>query len=97
MLVYPAGMPKRTGESNIVCPTASKRTDHHEKLKLYTKICINLGIEDTVSQKQAEKKLVQYVEQHAEQRADRILSCLLVEVTEYIKNCWRIQVSSLHT
>lgn len=96
MLVCPAGMLKRTGKSNIVCPTASKRTDHHEKLKLYTKICINLGIEKA-SQKQAEKKLVEYVEQHAEQPADAEYSKLLVEVTEYIKNCWRVQVSSLHT
>ena len=76
-------------------PKASGRTDHHEKLKLYTKICVNLGVdEDKVSQKQAEKKLVEYVQRkEAKLPADDPISCLLVEVTEYIINCWRVQVS----
>lgn len=92
MLFCPAGMPKRTGEPNT---KASGRTDHHEKLKLYTKICVNLGVdEDKVSQKQAEKKLVEYVQRkEAKLPADDPISCLLVEVTEYIINCWRVQVS----
>lgn len=83
-------MPKRTGEPNT---KASGRTDHHEKLKLYTKICVNLGVdEDKVSQKQAEKKLVEYVQRkEAKLPADDPISCLLVEVTEYIINCWRVQ------
>jgi hypothetical protein len=93
LLCCPAGMPKRTGEPNT---KTSKRTDHHEKRKLYTRICINLGVEEDnkVSQKQAEKKLVEYVERkQAKLPADDPISCLLVEVTEYIMKCWRVQVS----
>ena len=56
----------------------------------------NLGIHDGATQKEAAQKLVDYVDAKralAKLPEADLISCLLIEIVCYIKNCMHIQVS----